>query len=168
MPRGKPLSAEIIAEIALRQFCGEPPKSIAKVMGIGYELARWNRQKRKEYAAMWHRKNFARQKEKLHQRYLDKFTYDPAKRWLARLARYGLTQETYDALLLAQDGRCAICGRQDSGTALHGKLGVDHNHATGVARGLLCQPCNAGLGGFKDNPAFLATAISYLAKWGIT
>ncbi len=128
------------------------------------------RDERLEYLRRYHADptNRARHLAQCRKRYLEKFKYDPRKRWLARLATYGLTQDDYDALLVAQDGRCAICGRQDSGTVLHEKLGVDHNHATGIARGLLCQPCNAGLGGFKDNPAFLAAAISYLATWGIT
>lgn len=34
-----------------------------------------------------------------------------------------------------QEGRCAICGQHDV-------LVIDHDHATGLIRGLLCRSCN--------------------------
>lgn len=168
MPRGKSLSPDAIAELALRRYCGEPRVSIAKVMGIAYHIASQDRGKRQQYAKGWYARNRERQLAKSRLRHLETFQYDSTKRRRAKLARYGLTPEAYEALLLTQNGGCAICGRTDSGTALHEKLGVDHDHQNGATRGLLCQPCNAGLGGFKDRPEFLRTAIEYLAKWGIT
>lgn len=46
-------------------------------------------------------------------------------------------------MLAAQQGRCAICGREPrSGKHLH----VDHDHDTGRVRGLLCFSCNAAIG----------------------
>ncbi|MBA2724748.1 MAG: endonuclease VII domain-containing protein [Actinobacteria bacterium] len=75
------------------------------------------------------------------------------------LARYGLTEEMYAALLAVQDNVCAICKQQcPSGRA----LAIDHDHETKVVRGLLCCNCNHGLGQFKDEPALLQTAIDYL------
>ncbi|KKL77087.1 hypothetical protein LCGC14_2038410 [marine sediment metagenome] len=53
---------------------------------------------------------------------------------------------------------CAICGVATQGKKLH----YDHDHATGEFRGWLCQPCNTGLGMFKDDPCRLASAICYL------
>lgn len=44
-------------------------------------------------------------------------------------------------------------------------LVMDHDHATGIVRALLCHPCNIGLGGFKDNPAHLRLATTYLEKY---
>ena len=45
-----------------------------------------------------------------------------------------------------------------------GHLFVDHEHSTGVVRGLLCTNCNTMLGHAKDNPDTLRAGIDYLAK----
>ena len=77
------------------------------------------------------------------------------------LKRYGLTPESYDALLEKQGSACAICGSEEAdsrGFRLH----VDHDHKTKKVRGLLCGPCNHGLGKFKDSTTLLALAIEYL------
>lgn len=70
--------------------------------------------------------------------------------------KYGLTQDDYDALVIAQDGLCAIC------RAPQESLCVDHCHETGEVRGLLCKLCNCGLGYFRDDPSALQAAIEYL------
>lgn len=78
--------------------------------------------------------------------------------------KYGLTPEQYDEMLEAQGGGCAICGTPPGDIALH----VDHCHETGRVRGLLCFPCNAGLGQFKHDPELLLAAASYAgAHWRI-
>src|SRR2546423_5792224 len=59
--------------------------------------------------------------------------------------KFGLTLEEYDEMLAAQEGGCAICGEApEEGKILH----IDHDHETGLVRGLLCQRCNHGLGLF--------------------
>jgi hypothetical protein len=50
---------------------------------------------------------------------------------------------------------CVICGSEE-------KLVVDHDHATGKIRGMLCNHCNRGLGHFKDSPMLLECASQYL------
>lgn len=70
---------------------------------------------------------------------------------------YGITLEDYDEMFAAQGGMCAICNQPSIKN-----LSVDHEHATGAIRGLLCGPCNFGLGHFRDNTDFLAAAIEYL------
>jgi hypothetical protein len=50
---------------------------------------------------------------------------------------------------------CVICGSK-------GKLVVDHDHVTGVVRGMLCNHCNRGLGHFRDDPLLLEFAAQYI------
>ena len=69
-----------------------------------------------------------------------------------RCTRYGLTFEQ----AIAVPRRCESCG----GTS---KLVADHNHKTGKFRGWLCEPCNWGLGHFKDDPIRLRKAIQYIS-----
>lgn len=78
--------------------------------------------------------------------------------------RYGISTVEYLAMMEAQGGRCAICGETPDPNAKKGRrrLGVDHDHTTGAVRGLLCFPCNVGLGNFKDNVDVMSRAIAYL------
>ena len=76
--------------------------------------------------------------------------------------RYGITLAAYDNLLAAQGGVCAICGR--SPDEFKRAFAIDHDHKTGVIRGILCPDCNRGLGGFQDNPELLRRAASFLEK----
>lgn len=71
---------------------------------------------------------------------------------------YGLTPEQYEEMLAAQGGGCAICG-DPPGERQHA---VDHDHATGEVRGILCHSCNLSIGGFRDDPSLLVAAIDYL------
>lgn len=57
--------------------------------------------------------------------------------------------------LKAEVTECVICGVVDS-------LVVDHDHATGHVRGMLCNHCNRGLGHFRDDPQLLEFARMYL------
>jgi hypothetical protein len=58
-------------------------------------------------------------------------------------------------MLADQAGAGAIC---KVAPAVH----VDHDHATGAVRALLCFNCNGGLGQFKDNPEVLHAAAYYV------
>lgn len=83
----------------------------------------------------------------------------PAERRASKLwAQYGISVAEFEIRSAAQDGKCLICRE---GVEL---LYVDHDHATGVIRGLLCHPCNIGLGWFRDDPARLRQAIKYLRR----
>jgi hypothetical protein len=76
------------------------------------------------------------------------------RRWIKH--KYNMDMGTYDSLYTKQGGQCKICGDA------HDLLYVDHCHTTNDIRGLLCQPCNSGLGMFRDNPSLLSSAINYL------
>lgn len=82
------------------------------------------------------------------------------------MKHYGISPEEYWELYDKQNGVCAICGNPETRThkGVEAHLCVDHDHVTGKVRGLLCGPCNTGLGQFRDNSAYLASAIDYLAK----
>ncbi|MGY1709919.1 endonuclease domain-containing protein [Geodermatophilus sp. SYSU D00758] len=80
---------------------------------------------------------------------------DRAENAAAYLHRtHGITRADLDALRAAQGDRCGICGEP-------GPEHLDHDHATGRTRRLLCQRCNQGLGLFRDDPALLHTAALY-------
>ncbi len=78
------------------------------------------------------------------------------------LKKYGLTNEEYDELLEAQQGRCGICGTDKTGHSKNKYFCVDHDHKTSKVRGLLCYKCNIALGHFQDNPSILLRAVEYL------
>jgi len=76
------------------------------------------------------------------------------------LTRYGITLYEYYLMLVEQGFVCAIC----EGVSPTHRLAVDHCHATGKVRGLLCHACNAGMGKLRDDPALLRAAAAYLEK----
>lgn len=80
--------------------------------------------------------------------------------------RFGLTSADYQKLWEQQQGVCGIChfpetdvDRQSGKVRL---LAVDHDHKTGLVRGLLCRRCNTALGLFEDDPERLNSCIEYL------
>ena len=76
---------------------------------------------------------------------------------------YGLSQERFESMLAEQDGRCAICRSPDWPAAKDsGRPRVDHDHATGRVRSLLCDFCNRGIGLLAEDPARLRAAAEYL------
>jgi len=79
------------------------------------------------------------------------------------LRQNGLTIEDYRRMSTEQEGRCAIC-RTDVPGQNAARLILDHDHKTGVVRGLLCSSCNRGLGYFADSPERLLAAASYLKR----
>jgi hypothetical protein len=80
-----------------------------------------------------------------------------------RKFKYGLTPEAYEALLAKAGHACEICRRKPDGT--HGRrLVIDHCHASGVVRGILCDRCNSGLGSFRDDTNALEQAAAYLRE----
>lgn len=66
--------------------------------------------------------------------------------------RYGITVAQYETMLQQQGGCCAICGVSKQRVPRLKHFSVDHDHVTGVVRGLLCSGCNTFLG--------------WLEKWG--
>jgi hypothetical protein len=77
-----------------------------------------------------------------------------------RLKRhFGIGLPEYRRLVRLQEGLCAICGEPP----MPGEsLSVDHDHETGMVRGLLCRHCNIGLGKLGDTIETLLVAVEYL------
>lgn len=80
--------------------------------------------------------------------------------YTAQLRKYGLTREQFDAMLVAQCGRCDMCDEQFRDGC--GPV-VDHDHATTRVRALLCTGCNCHLGRF-ENSETVRLALNYLAR----
>ena len=72
--------------------------------------------------------------------------------------RYGITREDYDKLLEYGEGKCWIC---NGGTSRR-TLAVDHDHKTGMVRGLLCATCNKALRNFRDSATRFRNAADFL------
>jgi hypothetical protein len=90
----------------------------------------------------------------------DRYAKSPAK-WERHLRnKYGIDAAAYAALLANQGGCCAIC-RSDA-KAIGETLAVDHDHVTGLVRGLLCAKCNRMLGCAIDRPEVLRAGADYL------
>lgn len=85
-------------------------------------------------------------------------------------AAHRMTPEDYEAMLLAQGGRCAACGNPESGKGKF--LHVDHDHSccgprrscADCRRGLLCIRCNMALGLALDSPEILRSLAEYAEK----
>lgn len=106
-----------------------------------------NKQRRVDTNRIWRAEN--------HDRYRDS--------WLRN--KYGIGQDDYTRMLTDQGGVCAICGTgPDPNNPLPGNrvLHVDHCHATGRVRGLLCHSCNKSIGQIGD--ANLAAAAAYIQR----
>ena len=86
--------------------------------------------------------------------------------------KFGINLKQYDTMLNKQNGKCAICGENETITTngIVRRLAVDHNRvccannkSCGLCvRGLLCNSCNTGIGKLKDDINLLNSAITYL------
>jgi hypothetical protein len=79
---------------------------------------------------------------------------------MKRNSRYNLNKYELEEIL--QKTNCDLCGRLFNRSKKEPK--VDHCHATGIVRGVLCSSCNTGLGLLGDNVDSLIKAIKYLNK----
>lgn len=129
------------------------------------------KQKRKAYAKKYYEKNKEACKERTkehpsciaaREKYRKKpETKERIRNWRL-LQNYGITNQDYEQMLKDQDFCCAGCGLHQN--VIEKKLNVDHDHATGKIRGLLCGNCNRALGLVKDNFETLLRLHKYLRK----
>ena len=78
--------------------------------------------------------------------------------------KFGITRETYQVMLIAQNGVCAICNQP---CPTGNRLAVDHDHSSKEVRGLLCSLCNMLLHKVETDPAWMDKALSYLSKHAV-
>lgn len=128
------------------QFYSKSYKCKPCAIAFATEYKRTHRSQYAGYLRSWRKRN-----RESHEAYMHAY----------KLRQYGLTPEQYDDLLQAQSGLCAICHRLPSAKR---RLAVDHDHATGKVRGLLCYRCNTALGAFADDARTLHRAAEYLRK----
>lgn len=84
--------------------------------------------------------------------------------WRRMLVRnYGITHLDYERMFTEQDGRCGICGTTEPGGSRE-RFSVDHCHATGIVRGLLCSQCNTAIGLLGDTAEGIRRALAYLER----
>ncbi len=113
-----------------------------------------NRGRLRDYMAVWRAEN--------HERLLEwgrEWRKRNPRRWRPRILakQYGWTPEDYRNAVVGQAGRCLVCHRVPPKD-----LVVDHDHATGQVRGLLCDMCNRMLGHAQDRVDNFRAAIRYL------
>lgn len=83
--------------------------------------------------------------------------------------KYGITRQEWGQMIIEQDYCCAVCRMPldlESSTRANTsvKTCVDHDHDTGMVRGILCDFCNKGLGMFHDDVRLLEAAVGYLTQ----
>lgn len=154
-PSDEEVRAQLLAELEEKRAARR--KEVKKA--YDQKTAEWKR----EYLREWYLKNRERKHE-----------YERKRRALQRKQRRDFlwvssdymasprkpSASEYDRLLTTQNGQCAICGISSSDGKQ--RLCVDHDHATGRVRGLLCFHCNVMLGHAKDKTEILLGAAKYL------
>lgn len=127
-----------------------------------------NKEKRKAYNSKWRKENKERhaatvkrsrdrRRDQINEDARFRYARDKEKIEFRRILKlYGMSEKDYTEMYLRQNGSCAICFESKP------KLVVDHCHTTGQVRGLLCTPCNLGLGHFYDDEHRILSAHAYL------
>jgi hypothetical protein len=83
--------------------------------------------------------------------------------------KFGMSFDDLLAMLDRQNWQCAVCPAKITVSSYEKTKAdvacVDHNHATGAVRGLLCNACNKGIGSLGDDPDRLENAARYLRSF---
>lgn len=68
------------------------------------------------------------------------------------------TVRIYLQMMALADGKCSACGSPND------DLVLDHDHATGKPRGIVCRPCNSAEGFFKNDYTRLLRLYDYCQR----
>lgn len=82
----------------------------------------------------------------------------PLSRLERRARHYGVDVGVLERLDAATSGLCHVC-------LIRSWTHIDHDHATGQVRGLLCRQCNFALGHLEDDWMRTMRAAFYLGGW---
>jgi len=83
--------------------------------------------------------------------------------WNDLRKKYGISRDQFEAMFETQGRRCAICRSDRPGTP-SGRFFIDHDHATGRVRAILCGHCNSAVGYVREDPAIALAVAEYLFK----
>lgn len=119
-----------------------------------------NKEKVRESKKQWKIQNPEKVKE-YNKRYKDKYKerIDIEKKNFHLKKSFNISFSEYSEISLRQNNVCAICSKK---CATGRNLAVDHNHQTGIIRGLLCMKCNRAIGLFCDDINIIRKALMYL------
>jgi hypothetical protein len=147
---------EINAASLLRRPRQYTPEQRAAAVKRAQRWAEKNPDRVAEHSRATARRYAAKHPEKIKQRFRD----------YTLRTKYNITWAQYRELLEAQGRECAICKTKTPGG--RGCFPVDHDHATGKIRGLLCNSCNISIGAMGENPARLRAAADYIETHNLT
>ncbi len=120
--------------------------------------------KNREKNRKWYKNNIEKARE-CSRRYRKN---NATKRREGRWCEYGILNsnlssfkmENFIQLLKVQENKCKICNKHSNN--LNRLLDVDHDHQTGIVRGLICRSCNLKLGHYEQDRMFYEKAEQYL------
>ena len=130
-----------------------------------------SREKTKKYRQKWHKDNAQRIREQARTRYKlnPKKMVNKSQEYYKkhrqeihdriRFNKYGITGDEFRKIIEQQGLKCPICTR-----SIEKNLSVDHDHATGKIRGIICNNCNLSIGNAEDSPMRLRAMADYLEK----
>lgn len=80
--------------------------------------------------------------------------------------QYGLSVDDVNKMMCNQNGKCFVCGiKLEANGRGPFSAQIDHDHATGWVRGLLCRSCNCAIGHAKESVDRLRKCADYLETW---
>lgn len=118
------------------------PGNKERMLARNKEWARRNPDKMREYSQRWRAKQTAERKREI---------------WVR--SKYQLTEAEYE-IILRHNGKCDACKTPIAGRKQH----IDHDHANGKVRGILCGSCNQAAGLLQDNPERASALARYLKR----
>jgi hypothetical protein len=97
--------------------------------------------------------------------YKDPVSWGRRNRNSSLIKKFGISLQEIDLIIARQGNKCLICDREFSKFSRLTSPHVDHNHSTGMFRGVICGRCNVGLGHFEDSVGLLKSAVGYLEEF---